>query len=298
MIRHNLGAVLICFVAFQSVEAQYASRLTVPTSPAFSILNYEPTAVMRPTNAKELAADVLNSFNKDGKLLLNPGLEVTPYWLKSHPELNRNTYLNPTPAQAFLQSFSLSAATVKDSVSGNNKLGAGFRFKLFNGQPIKELTKASAEQLAQSTILDAINAVRATQDNSDTKRTAIDAIVKNLQDNNTSNKVVEAVKKQAETLANNYSDSTDDIKLFLKQLISDRASANIELSKKVSALIYERRGFILEFTGAAGYNTSGNRRERMGFWGNASYYVSADDLFTLTARFMNKDTDTALTNSI
>lgn len=68
------------------------------------------------------------------------------------------------------------------------------------------------------------------------------------------------------------------------------------MSKKVSDLIYERRGFILEFAGAAGYNTSGNSLERIGFWGNASYYVSADDLFTLTARFMNKNTNTALTN--
>ncbi len=278
------------------MDAQDAPKLTVPTSPAFSILNYEPSAVMRPTNAKELSADVLNSFDKEGKLLLNLGLEVTPYWVKSYPQLDRNTYLHPNPGQAFLQSFSLSAATVKDSVSGNNKLGAGFRFKLFNGQPIEELTKASAEQLVKNTILNSINGVRATLDSSDTKRTSIDAIVKNLRDNNTNPEVIAGVKKQAEALATNYNDSTADIKRFLEQLIIDRAAADIELSKKVSDLLYERRGFILEFAGASGYNSSGNSLERIGVWGNASYYISPDDLFTFTARYMNQNNDTTLTN--
>lgn len=296
MIRQILGAALTCFFAFQSVDAQVAPKLTIPASPAFSILNYEPAAVMRPTNAKELAADVLNSFDKDGKLLLNLGLEVTPYWLKSHPKLDRNTYLNPNPGQAFLQSFSLSAATVKDSVSGNNKLGAGFRFKLFNGHPIEELASASAEQLAQNTILDAINAVRATLDGSDTKTTAIAAIVKNLNENFINDELVAIVKKQAETLATNYGDSAADINRFLVQLISDRAAAGIELSKRVSGLLYERRGFILEFAGATGLNTSVNNLERIGFWGNASYYISPDDLFTLTVRYMNQNNDTALSN--
>ncbi len=65
--------------------AQDETKLTIPSTPAFSILNYEPTSVMKPTSNKDLAADVLNSFDKDGKLLMNLGLEVSPYWLKSRP---------------------------------------------------------------------------------------------------------------------------------------------------------------------------------------------------------------------
>lgn len=101
MTRHILGVILTSFFALQSVDGQNASKLTVPSSPSFSILNYEPSAVMRPANARELAADILNSFDKEGKLILNPGLEVTPYWLKSHPTLDRNTYLHPNTGQAF-----------------------------------------------------------------------------------------------------------------------------------------------------------------------------------------------------
>lgn len=191
----------------------------------------------------------------------------------------------------------MSAATVKDSASGSSKLGAGFRFKLFNGKPIEELTTASTELLAKNTILDAINGVRATLDDTDTKRTAIDAIVKNLTDNKTDEKVIAAVKKQAESLAMHYSNSAGSVRQFLEQLIANRSATDLELSKEVSELLYQRRGFILEFAGASGYNTSKkNSLERIGLWANASYAVSPDDLFTLTSRFMVNDTDTSLTN--
>lgn len=293
--------VLCIFFTFlllhQTAYGQDPSKLTVPSSPSFSILNYEPTAVMRPTNAKELAADVLNSFDKQGKLLLNLGLEVTPYWLKSNPKLDRNTYLHPTIGQAFLQSLSLSAATVKDSASGNSKLGAGFRFKLLNGEPVEELTIASSQLLAKTTILNAINGVRSTLDNSDTKRTAIDAIIKNLIDNKTDEKVIASVKKQAETLAAGFTDNSENIKKFLELLIVKREASEMELRKEVSELLYARKGFVLEFAGASGYNTSKkNSLERMGLWANASYYVSPDDLFTLTSRYMFNNQDTAMTN--
>ena len=59
--------------------------------------------------------------------------------------------------QGFLQSLSLSAATVKDSVSGDNKLSGGFRFKLINGQPVKELDIARAELKTKTTVLSIIN---------------------------------------------------------------------------------------------------------------------------------------------
>lgn len=296
MMRYFVSVMLMGFVVLQGIHAQDVSKLNVPTSPAFSILNFEPTAVMRPVSAKELAADVLNSFDKDGKLLLNLGLEVTPYWMKSHPGLDRNTYLHPNTGQTFLQSFSLSAATVKDSASGNNNLGAGFRFKLFNGEPTKELAKASAEQLSKNTIIDAINGVRATLETGDTRKTAIDGILKNLSDNNTDPEVVSLIQRQAEALANKYTDSSKDITLFLEQLIVNRATDETELSKKVSDLIYDRRGFILEFAGASGYNATGKSLEQLGFWGNASYYISANDLFTITARYKHRNNDTSLTN--
>jgi hypothetical protein len=79
--------------------------------------------------------------------------------------------------------------------------------------------------------------------------------------------------------------------------MKDRDSVvNYELKKKVSELVYDRRGFILEFAGATGYSSDEKKFERFGFWGNASYFVSPDDFFTLTARYMHRSNDTSLNN--
>jgi hypothetical protein len=282
-----------------NLSAQDISKLTVPTSPAFSILNFEPSAIMRPTNAKSLATDVLNSFDKDGKLKLNLGLEVAPYWLSSHPNLTRAQYLQPNTFQTFLQSLSISAASVKDSASGNNKLSAGFRFKLYNGEPIKALEIASVELKSRTTVVSIINGIKNVIDGNtiNTKQKAIDAIEKALVTKNIEKGIVEKVKKDAATISADYTDAIADIKLFLDKLITVRVDAYAELAKNVSNLLYERKGFIVEFAGASGFNTSNkNSVEKIGFWGNASYFVSPDDLFTLTARYMFKNADTASSN--
>jgi len=283
---------------FHNLLAQDISKLTIPNSPAFSILNFEPSAVMRPTNAKSLAADILNSFDKDGKLLMNLGLEIAPYWLKSHPDLDRDNYLNPKTGQAFLQSFSLSAATVKDTSSGENKLGAGFRFKLLNGKPADdELKGVTSELKSKNTILDMINGARAQIGSTiHTKKEAIDKICTNLKSAGTSDNVIATVKKQAETLQDNYGESDADIRNFLDKLTEDRRAAEMGLIKKKSELLYQRKGLILELAGASSYNTTSSSLEKIGFWGNLSYYVSPDDLFTLTLRYMSQSHDSSLTN--
>jgi hypothetical protein len=249
-------------------------------------------------NRKVNATDILNSFDKDGKLLMNLGLEVSPYWLKSHPDLTRDEYLNTKKlGQIFLQSLSLSGGTVKDSASGTNKLGAGLRFRVVNGHPVVELKAAEDELKAKATIINAINGALATLEDTDTKKIAIDQVVENLKDSKTEEKVISAVKKQAESLARKYGDSLTDVKKFLVQLIDDRDAGEFELKKRVSELTYDRRGFILEFAGAAGFNTDDNTDfEKAGVWANASYFVSPDDFFTLTARYMNQHNDTSLTN--
>jgi hypothetical protein len=287
------------FLIFKNTTAQDISKLTVPTSPAFSILNFEPSAIMRPTNAKSLATDLLNSFDKDGKLKLNFGLEVAPYWLRSHPNLTRDQYLKPNTGQTILQSLSISAASVKDSASGNNKLSAGFRFKLYNGEPIKALEIASAELKSKTTVVSIINGIKNVVDATtiNTKQKAIDAIEKVLVTKNIEEAIIEKVKKDAAAISADYTNAIADIKLFLDKLIAVRVDAYTDLAKSVSNLLYERKGFVLEFAGASGFNTSNkNSIEKIGFWGNASYFVSADDLFTLTARYMFKNADTSSNN--
>jgi len=289
--------VLLLLATQYVVNAQDISKLTLPSTPAFSILGFEPAAVMRPTNAKSLATDVLNSFDKDGKLLMNLGLEASPYWFNSHPTLTRDKYLNSKNlGQVFLQTLSLSAATVKDSATGNNKLGAGFRFRVSNGEPVDELFIAESELKAKLKIISAIANVRTTLSSADNKVSVITAIETNMNRANIDKSVIASVKRQAEKLGADFGDTQEELKKFIEKLIVNRDDAEIDLKKKVSELTYDRKGFILEFAGATGYNSDDKKFERLGFWGNASHFVSPDDFFTLTARYMHQNNDTSLTN--
>jgi hypothetical protein len=298
MIRKIAILVLLLFF-FQNGYTQDAAKLTVPASPAFSILNFEPSSIMRPTDAKELAADVLNSFDKDGKLLLNLGLEASPYWWKSHPKLTRENYLNPNAGQAFLQSFSLSAATVKDSISGNNKFGGGFRFKLFNGHPVEQLAVKDKELEEEESVMNVINMARGfVGENIKSKKDAIDFINTNLHNSKVPENIISNVSQQATRLEKTFKDSSDsEITLFLDKLEEVRAEGYKKLSEDISDLLYERKGFVLEFAGATGFNASKkNELERYGAWVNGSYFVSPDDLFTVTARYMFNNNDSSLIN--
>ncbi|MEO6549040.1 MAG: hypothetical protein ABIN94_13620 [Ferruginibacter sp.] len=296
--KRCISIIALALLFTTGAYAQDTSQITVPASPAFSVLEFEPTSVMRPTNAKAFAADVLNSFDQNGKLLMNLGLEVAPYWLKSHPRLDRATYLNPNFGQTFLQSLSLSAATVKDSASGANKLGAGFRFKLFNGKPVDDLAIASAEFNTKKTVVATINAVRSMVGSAiTTKQKAIDVVETALVKGGTDTSLINKFKADAAVISADFPDTNAGITEFLEKLLEDRVEAYSELARKVSKLLYERKGFILEFAGAFSYVTSNNRSlDRTGFWANASYFVSPEDLFTLTARYLFRNADSAITN--
>lgn len=298
--KHSISRlVIIGLMFYQTANAQDISKLTLPASPAFSILDFEPSAVMHPTNVKSLATDILSSFDQNGKLLMNLGLEASPYWLGSHPNLKMKTYLNPNLGQTIIQSFSLSAATVKDSVSGENKLGAGFRFKLYNGAPAKntELAIATADLKTMALVASIINGAKNTIIAGDTKQNEIDKIESALNAKKVNQLIIDDFKNVAEKLKGDYSDSISDIQDFLEKLLKDRVEAYNDLQIKVSDLLYQRKGFVVELAGASGYNTSKNNSlEKIGFWGNASYYVSPDDLFTFTARYMFNNHDTTVSN--
>lgn len=290
---------LILILVNQDAITQDISKLTVPSSPAFSILDFEPSAVMRPTNARSLATDILSAFDKEGTLLMNLGLEVSPYWLKSHPKLTRDRYLNPNFGQTFIQSLSLSAATVKDSITGDNKLGGGFRFKLYNGKPRAELTAARNELKTQTTVVSIINGVNATVSigQNDTRAKAIDVITAAMTTKGYDQTIIGNMRSAAQSLANDYTDSIEEIHEFLIKLRDDRIEAYANLAKTVSELTYDRKGLIVELAGATGFNTSqGKDLEKAGVWANLSYSVSPDDQFTLTARYMFTNQDSTLSN--
>lgn len=288
---------LICWGS-NGAFAQDGSKLTLPSTPAFSILDFEPSTVMRPTTNKGLASDILNSFDKNGKLLMNLGLEVSPYWLKSRPALTRKEYLEPSFKQIFLQSLSLSAATVKDTITGNNKLGVGFRFKLHDGKPVADLEAAEQKFDEETTLINFINTIRLeVADSGYSIQQTIDMLLDLMTQASLPQEMIDGFRQQAYKWDDNFNDSPRDVVQFLDKLISVRSEENHDLYSRISELQYVRKGLILELAGAGAFKTSGDgNNERFGFWVNASHYVSPDDLFTLTARYMHATKDTTRNN--
>jgi hypothetical protein len=280
------------------VNAQQSTDMVLPSSPAFSILNYEPSVVMKPTSNKDLGADILNSFDEQGKLLMNIGLDVSPYWLKSRPTLTREQYLNPGVGQCFIQSLNISAATVKDSITNQNKLGAGIRFKLVNGRPLPEYLKAEKELNTQLNISNIIGGAIAQVGTAiQTRLAAINFIVSNLTALNYSTNLIEQLQQAATARAENFDDSPGGIRNFLTDLNSTVIDSNGALVEKVAHLNKKRTGLIIEIAAATGFNSSSKKSfERGGIWLNASNYFTPSDAWTITARYLFANKDSGINN--
>src|SRR5687768_5743977 len=133
--------------------AQATSEITLtdlktPSSPAFVILGIEPSTVARPTTPRALALELLSRTEHGSLVPRDYALEISPYWLRSRPELTFDQYISPSTAQSVQQSFSISVAT-KSSVEGSDSvtsLGLGFRLTPFAGH-LTTRTKQAIERL-------------------------------------------------------------------------------------------------------------------------------------------------------
>jgi hypothetical protein len=270
--------------------------LRIPNTPAFSILGYEPTSVMRPTSAKKLSSDLLNSFDADGKLIMNLGLEVTPYWLKNRQNLTREQYLNPNTKQTILQTFTLSAATVKDSITKKNNLGVGFRFEIYKGKLGEDMKVLEQKELEIESILGSIVAVQQLQ------LTDPAAVIAKLPDflkvaNVSPDKITEVTDKANALLQ--YPTVAKDLAKFYDELQKVYIAESGAMVDRIRILEDKRTGFSLETAGAAKFiTTSGNKSfQKAGFWLNANYYISEKDAWTVTARVMTNTSDTTAVNT-
>lgn len=291
-----IATVMLSLVSY----SQEPANMALPNSPAFSILDYEPAAVMKPTNNKDLAADVLNSFDKKGNLMMNLGMEVTPYWLKSNHTLSRKDYLNPSLGQCFLQSLNISAATVKDSAKGENKLGLGFRFKLVNGKPLEDLSIKENELKAEQSIISAIATVKALIGVTiNTNAQAIAFIKTTLEGLKCDQKTISKFVSEAQKLSSQFSDDATGINSFIETLIDNRTNADDTLIKEIAELNKKRIGFILEIAGASSFITNVNTEpvEKIGLWLNASNYMSKSDSWTATARYLFTNKDSVISSA-
>ncbi|MFT3796199.1 hypothetical protein [Flavobacterium sp.] len=273
----------------------WSQDLTIPNTPAFSILDHEPSSVMRPASVKKLSSDLLNSFDKDGKLIMDVGIEVLPYWLKNRPALTREQYLYARPMQNFLQSLAISAAMVKDTVTNENNLGVGFRFQLFQGRLTPQFDKVETDLKTLETMMGLI----AAEKEDETVAEAIEAIVANLEamkmSQNISDEQILDLRQRALELSEK---KFVNVAKFCEALIDSYQKDRMALAQKLVALEGKRLGLSLEAAGASKFATSGNQALRKaGLWMNLNNYTNENNAFTLTGRVFFNTTDTTAVNT-
>jgi hypothetical protein len=292
----------LLFFVFTSlcICAQDIQSLRAPSTPAFSILNFEPSSILKPASLKDLGGDILNSFDENGKLKMNLGLELTPYWLSSRPYLTFDKYVKPEISQTILQTFNISAATVRDSVNKQNKLGIGIRFQVLNGSPNPEYLEKQ-KLLSKRLGLQSIATTG--------RQLAKDRIIETIDDaklffEDFLNDADGAFDKEElfnlSTLFNNtikkYNDSS--LVAFFEKLNEKILETNLPMVYKVVELAKKRTGFFLEFAAATGFSEQNNKQslERAGVWLTASNYYLTDDSWFVSARYQFSNRDTSQNN--
>jgi hypothetical protein len=107
--------------------------LSVPDSPAFTVLGLTPEEVSRPTTSRKLAASLLNGVDRNGVLQSGVAIETAPYLSFAGPTLTLEKYRGPGhyPVR-FLSRMQFSVATAKASDEEDKAIRAalGFRFTI------------------------------------------------------------------------------------------------------------------------------------------------------------------------
>lgn len=126
--------------------------LRTPASPAFVLLDVTPAAVERPENAKALVLNLLQTAHQSDGLPKNYALQVTPYWLMSHPDLTFERYQQPSLAESILRTTTFSVATSPlldptgaGAATVGTRMGIGVRTNIVGGQFNPGLPKKLAD---------------------------------------------------------------------------------------------------------------------------------------------------------
>ena len=138
------GLVLLALFA-SDAQAQSAKKvaiddLSAPQSPAFILLGVAPATVERPDTPKALGLSFLDQVTTSNGFPRNYALQVAPYWLASHPNLEFHEYKNPSVKQSILQTLLISVGTspIPGATSADDplgtKIGLGVRTAVFNGR--------------------------------------------------------------------------------------------------------------------------------------------------------------------
>ncbi|UXP31642.1 hypothetical protein N6H18_14935 [Reichenbachiella agarivorans] len=299
-------SILIFLIGFTISYGGYAQEEKihhdVPSSPAFSILDFEPTSVLRPTSPSELTTNILTSFDENGKLNPNIGLEFAPYWLKSKPELTLEQFNDPDTWQTIQQTFRLSFANVQDTAIDQSLMGVGFRFQLIQGKLPQSATDAIQLIQSRSKLASVILGIRALAQTFINKQSAIDKIVLEARSQDCSDAAIAELYTIAEDVDPSYAKDTtntrSEIQAFAASIYDQYLALNI--NDELIDQTREKAGLIIELGGASSFQTKQPGQDggirKLGFWATASEKINEQNQFVFSARYMKANVDSVESN--
>lgn len=112
----------------------YSLDMSVPESPAFTVLGVSPQNVVHPSSTRELATSLVNGIGKNGEVQTGLAIDTAPYLLVAGSELTladyRNSYMTRLLANTQLSFGTAKAAGGSDASA--TRYGIGVQMKLYD----------------------------------------------------------------------------------------------------------------------------------------------------------------------
>lgn len=286
---------LLLLTLYSLLTGAQENQFETPSNPAFTILDFEPSSILRPTSPSELKTNLLSSFDYKGNLKPNIGIEVSPYWLNSNPTLTWKEYARPGVIQSIKQTLSLSFATKEDEILNRTVFGAGTKFQLVPGH----IESDAAAETALSANLNIIVITAGVQallaaGTITTREEVLESLTTALSITYGTT-VANSYLNRFRTLAKDYPDTTAGNGALLRAIVLEYNAIAVTIDVK-----RQRTGIIVELAGAAKLIPSSGDADaalrRAGIWMNiANRKISGED-FILTVRHLNTSSDTTKSN--
>lgn len=133
------GAAALLVVALATgAQAQLAdfNGLRTPSSPAWVLLGIEPVSVERPNTPADFAASILNATSNLTAVPKDFALEVSPYWMFSHPRHSWRDDIRRSLGQSIARTATIAVATADVGTTAAPVRGVAFsvRTSLLSGR--------------------------------------------------------------------------------------------------------------------------------------------------------------------
>ena len=254
-----------------------AEDLKTPSTPAATILGSSPTTIERPDNPRGLIFSIASSVASSGGVPQDYAVQVAPYWMRSHPSLMFDSYVNPTIGQRLLRTFAISVATADwtGGTSGATDLGSrlaiGTNAVILSGRVNTKLTELR-DQIVKSDG-DLILLLRARDNDPRLKglNTRLSDLKGQLASETDPAKLVEIWRAIDETTS-----TVAAVTLDWNRKVGALEQAVKDMTAEIETMNVERFGFRLVAAAAWSLQIPNDvftdaRAERAGFWATPSY---------------------------